>query len=70
MYKKAKFSDEDLQRIAENVLGSSEVEKLNSKFKAFGRKEIANNNLLKCKNRAAEELVLLLEALSDELLIV
>jgi geranylgeranyl pyrophosphate synthase len=67
--KNAKFSDEDLIRIAEFVLGSLEVEKLTSEFREFGRKELANNNLLKGNDRA-EELVLLLEALSDELLIV
>jgi geranylgeranyl pyrophosphate synthase len=68
-FEKAKFSDEDLQRTAEFVLGSLEVEKLSAEFREFGRKELANNNLLK-GNDQAEELVLLLEALSDELLVV
>jgi len=67
--KKAKFSAEDLLRIAKTVLGSLEVEKLNAAFREFGRKELANNKLLK-GNEQATELVLLLEALSDELMIV
>ena len=64
--KSAKFSLKELRRVSETVLGSLEVEELNAEFREFGRKELANNPLLKGNERAGE-LVVLLEALTEEL---
>ncbi len=65
----AKYSLKDLQRVSETVLGSFEVEELNAEFRKFGRKELADNPLLKGDERAGE-LVVLLEALTEELAMV
>jgi hypothetical protein len=64
-----KFFLKDLRRVSETVLGSLEVEELNAEFREFGRKELADNQLLKGNERAGE-LVVLLEALTEELAIV
>jgi geranylgeranyl pyrophosphate synthase len=64
--KSSKFSLKDLRRVSEAVLGSLEVEELNAEFREFGRKELADNPLLKGNERAGE-LVVLLEALTEEL---
>jgi geranylgeranyl pyrophosphate synthase len=63
---KVKFSRNDLQMIAEKVLCSLEVKKLNSEFRDFGRKELTTNLLLR-GNERANELAVLLEALTTEL---
>jgi geranylgeranyl pyrophosphate synthase len=67
--KSSKFSLKDLRRVSEKVLGSLEVEELTAEFREFGRKELADNPLLKGNERALE-LVVLLEALAEELVIV
>jgi len=64
-----KFFLKDLRRVSETVLGSLEVEELNAEFREFGRKELADNQLLKGNERAGE-LVVLLEASTEELAIV
>ncbi len=67
--KNAAFSLADLQEISTTVIGSFEVEKLIAGFKEFGRKELSNNPLLK-SNTKSKELVVLLEALTEELALV
>ncbi len=68
--KKQKFSPMELCKgLRRMVLSSLEVEELNIEFREFGRKELADNPLLK-GNEQARELVVLLEALTEELAMV
>ena len=67
--KQRKFSFEDLLAVVDAVLGSSELAALNAEFREFGRKELERNLLLK-GNGGAEELRVLLEALTIELMLV
>ena len=62
---KSEFSTEDMAVLAEVVLGSLEVRKLEAEFREYGRKELASNVML--KRGAAKELAVLVEALSLEL---
>ena len=64
--KNAGFSLADLEEVSTAVMGSFEVEKLTTGLKEFGRKELLNNQLLK-GNARSKELVVLLEALTEEL---
>lgn len=66
--KKDRFSDADLRMVADLVLSSSRTKNLADKFREYGRKELSHNLLL--RNDRAKELVVLLEALSEELLLV
>jgi heptaprenyl diphosphate synthase len=65
--KKGEF--EDLPLVVEAVLGSLEVGKIQADFSEFGRKELACNPLFDGGGRAGEMRVLL-EALTDELVLV
>ena len=63
---KTKLSHKDLQFISKTVLTSMEVKKLKGELRELGENELASNKLLK-NNGAAEELAILIEALTAEL---
>jgi len=67
--KKAHHTIEDLHAVAALVMRSSEIEELSAEFRRFGKKELTHNPLLK-DNELARELVELLEALTEDLLLV
>ncbi|MFB3890296.1 MAG: polyprenyl synthetase family protein [Candidatus Bathyarchaeia archaeon] len=56
----------DLPKIAEKVLGSSEIRKLRAELRDLGRKELTGNLLFRSDERT-KELAVLLEALAEEL---
>lgn len=67
--KKSDRTIDDLRAVADLVMRSLEVEELSAEFRRFGKKELTHNLLLK-DNGLARELIELLEALTEELLLV